>query len=297
MRNFKAISVAIFLMVGSLAFSQVNYRLTGSGLKFHFAKDTVGKTAKIGQLVSLHMIISDASGKELKNSYKSGKPILFPVKISTFEGDIYEAVSLMSKGDSALFKIPADSMFIKVFRRPMPDGMEAGSELDVNVKVFDIWDKEKRKEHLENKVDKTISKAEKKRREEEVVAIEKHIVNEGYTMKKTEKGVYYQIIKKGKGKEKAEKGKTIVFNFEGSLLDGTVFETTYDENDVGRPFSFVLGQNQVIEGWEEVFAFLKEGDYVVMIVPSHLAFGNHAKGALIKENSPLVFTVEMRGIR
>lgn len=285
----------LLLMVGFSVLSQDGFRKTASGLKFNLVLDEPGATAKVGQLVSLHMILSDVKGNEIKNSYKSGKPILFPVKVSTFEGDIYEAVSLLSQGDSALFKIPADSMYARVFRKEVPADL-VGSHLDLNVRVFKIWDQKEREAELKAQVEE-VTPQEKKRRTQEVLKIEAFLKKEGVEAKKSPKGVYYQIIKEGKGTSVPENEKTLVINYEGKLLDGRVFETTYNSKDIGRPVSFVLGAGSVIEGWEDVVPLLKEGDYVTMVVPSHLAFGNHKKSELVKENTPLIFNMEIVGVR
>lgn len=291
----KSSFVFLLLMVSAIAFSQGSFRKTGSGLKFNIIKDEAGPTAKLGQLVSLHLIISDVKGTEIKNSYNSGKPILFPVKLSTFEGDIYDAVSLLSAGDSALFKIPADSMYSRVFRKVIPEEL-SGTDLDLNVKVFKIWDQKERESELKSKVS-GLTAQEEKRRQKEDLEIQSFIKKEGLNVEKTPGGVYYEVVKKGKGTNVPEKGKTILLNYEGKLLNGTVFETTYNEDDVGRPISFVLGAGSVIAGWEEIVPLLKEGDYVSVIVPSHLAFGDHKKSELILENTPLFFNLEVMGVR
>lgn len=294
----KALSILslLFLSVASVN-AQIQYRQTASGLYFNIVEDVDGQTAKLGQLVSLHMTIADANGNNIQNTYQQGKPMMFPVKLSAFEGDIYEAVSLLSKGDSALFQIPADSMFIRVFKKPVPKDLPANSYLDVNIKVFDIWNQQEKLEELKAQVVSEVSTEELARRKAENVKIEAYCKSQGYEMKQTVNGVYYTYFSNGNGETVAKEGHTIVLNFTGRLLNEDQFETTYNEEGIGRPISFVLGNGEVIPGWDEVLVGKKEGDALLVVVPSHLAFGAHAKGNVIPENSPLIFNLDVMSVR
>lgn len=276
---------------------QLQYRQTGSGLNFNIVDDKPGATAKVGQLVSLHMQMQDENGKMIKDTYKDGKPLMFPVKLSAFEGDVYEAISLLSKGDSALFQLKADSMYIKVFRKPVPSNVTGNSYLNLNVKVFNVWDQKTYYDSLKAASKTEVSSQELDRRKNEKVKIDSYCKSKGYEMQKTEGGVYYIYFSEGNGESIAKDGNTIVMNFIGELLNGNKFETTFNEDGIGRPISFVLGKEEVIPGWDEVLKGKKEGDKLFVIVPSHLAFGSQSKGNQIPENSPLVFNIDVMGVR
>ena len=71
---------------------------------------------------------------------------------------------------------------------------------------------------------------------------------------KTESGLRYQIIQKGSGKQ-AEKGKKVSVHYQGALENGQVFDSSYKRK---QPIDFTLGVGQVIEGWDEGIALLKE---------------------------------------
>lgn len=87
----------------------------------------------------------------------------------------------------------------------------------------------------------------------------------------------------------AKAGKTITVNYEGSLLDGTVFDSSYVR---GEPFSFVLGAGDVIEGWDKGFDGMLVGGKRKLTIPASMAYGNHAIGQ-IPANSTLIFEVEL----
>jgi peptidylprolyl isomerase len=74
-------------------------------------------------------------------------------------------------------------------------------------------------------------------------------------------------------------------------VSGEKFDSSYDR---GQPFSFPLGQGQVIRGWDEGIARLPVGSQAVLIVPPHLGYGERDMG-VIPPNSTLVFYVEVLG--
>ncbi len=289
--------VLLFVFAFSLSYSQINYQKSSTGLQFYMAKDVPGSTAKMGQLVSMNMSIKDANGNFIKNTFKDPKPMLFPVKLSLYDGDIYEAVGLLSKGDSALFLTSADSMYAKIFRSEMPEKLKKGSMLFITIKVYDIWNQKDRIEKLKVHADTVISTSEKIRREKEDIQIQKYIKNKGFSFNKTPKGVYYTYYSKGKGLVESKNGNVVLINYVGKLLDDTSFETTFNEDEIGKPISFVLGKGEVIPGWDDLLLSKREGDKILCIVPSHLAFGSQPKGSKLAANTTLVFDLDVVGVR
>jgi len=91
----------------------------------------------------------------------------------------------------------------------------------------------------------------------------------------------------------AKTGNTISVHYKGALLNGTVFDSSYNR---GSPFSFTLGQNTVIQGWEQGVLGMKVGGKRKLIIPPHLAYGPRAMG-LIPTNSTLVFEIELLEVK
>lgn len=84
----------------------------------------------------------------------------------------------------------------------------------------------------------------------------------------------------------------VTVHYEGRLLDGTVFDSSYDR---GTPATFGLGQ--VIPGWTEGLQNMTVGDKYTFWIPSDLAYGaNPPQGSNIPVNALLVFDVELLGI-
>ena len=109
----------------------------------------------------------------------------------------------------------------------------------------------------------------------------------------TDSGLRYKIIQKGNG-AKAEKGKTVSVHYEGSLMSGQVFDSSYKRN---QPIDFKLGIGQVISGWDEGIGLLQVGDKARFVIPSELAYGSSGAGGVIPPNAPLLFDVELMDVK
>ena len=105
----------------------------------------------------------------------------------------------------------------------------------------------------------------------------------------TNSGLRYQIIQEGAGQQ-AVSGQTVSVHYKGQLLDGTVFDSSYKRQ---QPIDFVLGQGQVIPGWDEGLSLLKVGDKARFVIPSDLAYGSRGAGGVIPPDAALIFDVEL----
>lgn len=103
----------------------------------------------------------------------------------------------------------------------------------------------------------------------------------------TASGLQYQVLTKGEGKENPLATSKVKVHYHGTLLDGTVFDSSVDR---GEPISF--GLNQVIKGWTEGVQLMVEGDKFRFYIPSNLAYGDRAAGK-IAPGSLLIFDVEL----
>ncbi len=95
-------------------------------------------------------------------------------------------------------------------------------------------------------------------------------------------------IKAGTGATPA-KGDTVIVHYTGWLTNGEKFDSSKDRN---QPFSFTLGVGQVIKGWDEGFAGMKEGGQRKLTIPPEMGYGQRNVGP-IPANSTLIFEVEL----
>jgi FKBP-type peptidyl-prolyl cis-trans isomerase len=131
------------------------------------------------------------------------------------------------------------------------------------------------------------SKAKRLEEEKKLQAAELDKVAAGFD--ETSSGLRYRIIENGNG-SKAEKGQQVSVHYEGALLNGQVFDSSYQRN---QPIDFKLGVGQVIPGWDEGISLLKVGDKARFVIPPDLAYGSAGAGGVIPPNATLLFDVEL----
>lgn len=100
-----------------------------------------------------------------------------------------------------------------------------------------------------------------------------------------------EIISNGSG-EIASRGDTVEVHYTGSLESGTVFDSSRERG----PFSFTLGENRVIKGWEYGVLGMKIGEKRMLTISSDLGYGASGAGGDIPPNATLIFEVELLNI-
>ena len=83
-------------------------------------------------------------------------------------------------------------------------------------------------------------------------------------MNKTESGLFYKINRSGKGKSPSA-GSNVTVHYRGMLIDGSEFDSSYQRNE---PINFIIGQGQVISGWDEGIALLIKASakFVIQVI-------------------------------
>lgn len=107
----------------------------------------------------------------------------------------------------------------------------------------------------------------------------------------TESGLQYKIIREGIGLS-PDDNDTIVVNYKGSLVDGKVFDSSYERNE---PITITAGQ--VIQGWGEGLKLMKAGGKYELFIPQNLAYGEQGAGGVIPPFATLIFEMEIIEIK
>ncbi|MBF4473511.1 FKBP-type peptidyl-prolyl cis-trans isomerase [Flavobacterium sp. HJJ] len=111
-----------------------------------------------------------------------------------------------------------------------------------------------------------------------------YIAKNNLKAEKTESGLYYVINEPGTGTQPTA-ASNVTVAYKGSFIDGTVF-------DQSGPEGISFGLDQVIKGWTEGIPLLKTGGSAILLIPSHLGYGDNTMGP-IPGGSALIFEVKL----
>lgn len=134
-------------------------------------------------------------------------------------------------------------------------------------------------------------KEERERKAKEEMAKKLDEVAKGF--QEADSGLRYQIIQEGEG-VKPKKGQIVSVHYKGTLLNGKVFDSSYQRN---QPIEFPIGVGQVIAGWDEGITLLNVGTKARFVIPPHLGYGSRAVGGVIPADSVLIFDVELMKVK
>ena len=109
-------------------------------------------------------------------------------------------------------------------------------------------------------------------------------------LKKTDSGIYYEVLKEGTGPKPSETDNVRV-HYEGKTTAGETFDSSYER---GQPAEFPL--NRVIPGWTEIVQMMPVGSKWRVIIPPSLAYGERGSPPTIGPNEVLIFQIELLDI-
>lgn len=268
------------------------FKTTPSGLEYNIVKDTKGAKAKLGDIVEMQINVHmklPTGDTVLFSTYKmnNGKPTQFPIQAPQFKGDPIEGFMMLSAGDSAVFRVPVDSL--RKMAGQLPPFMKPGMKLEYNVVMVSIKSKDQVQKEAEQQ------SAAQKATDDKM--LQDYFAKNNIKPEKTASGVYYTIEKQGTG-DNPKAGQDVTVNYTGMTLDGKKFDSNQDSTfHHTQPFTFKIGGHQVIQGWDEGVAMLKKGSKATLYIPSPLAYGPQSPSPAIPANSILMFTIDVTDIK
>ncbi len=263
---------------------------------YYFTKtkeNSAGASVRDDDVVSFYYHMSLLNGKKVDSATadKNG-----PVKIgfnkdrvTLIPSGLYSAISTMKAGEIYRFYIPSYLAYGNyAYKQLIP----ANSSLIVDVELAKIEDLE-----IQEKIE-----------EDMILAyIEEQQLED---VESLSSGLFYKTLSAADANAASPKqNNRIDVYYTGKYLDGEVFDKTKS----GTPFSYILGVNSTIKGFDEAVKKMKEGEKIIAIMPSHLAYGESSRviPTQIKDDlvdkelitnsiepySPLVFEIELADIK
>ena len=281
------------------------YELTDKNLYVkYYNHDENGVKPKEGDLVRITLLVKDDKDSVLTDSRdpKYNRPGFtyyeFPLPKPESNGSFEGGLTLLSVGDSASFLVSVDSLYKD---RPLPTFMRKGAMLKYDVKLEKITDKADVEKEQKKRMEEQNAMLEL-RKNEEPKALSRYLEENKITVKPTESGMYLVETKKGSG-SKLKEGDSVLVNYTGSLLSGSVFDTS--DKDVAKsagifderhppyePIPVKIGAHRLIPAWEEALTYMTVGSKAKLILPSKMGYGDMGNGS-IPPYSPLVFEMEV----
>jgi len=254
--------LSTFLLITGCLTAQTNtkkmnqnpFQTTSSGLQYRIDSPGKGEMPQPGDKVTVHYTGKLTNDTVFDSSVKRGQPFSFVLGQGQVIKGWDEGIALLHKGDKATLVIPPQLGYGEQSTGKIP----ANSILIFEVELIDfaptarLWDMS------------------------------------GKDTIKTASGLEYMILEKGKG-IRAQSGMSVSVHYSGFLKNGKKFDSSVDR---GEPIKIILGQGQVIKGWDEGIACLNVGDKARLIIPWQLAYGEKGKGP-IPPKADLIFDVQL----
>jgi FKBP-type peptidyl-prolyl cis-trans isomerase len=260
---------------------------SSTGVYYLETKKGTGKAAIQDGYVSAHYTVYLLGGNKLFSTVDRGEPVDFKLGSQFENKGFQEVIGLMREGGKANAIVPSAMAFgAQGAGSVVPPFSTLYYEIEM-VKV--LTNAEFEKKQADKTAKKDADNAQKERQESS--SIQKYIKDNNITPTTTlPSGLIYVEKTAGTG-QKAVAGKKVKVLYTGKLLDGTIFDSS--EKQGGKPYEFVLGQQNVIEGWDIGLALMNEGGKATLIIPSKLAYKDRGAGNVIPPFAPLVFDVEL----
>jgi len=273
--------ISTFVFVSLLAFSfpsckdSKTYELTvsPSGVAYHFFESDPGAaTGNVGDVYELNLSLANQ-----RDSVFMRKMLMFQRNRPVYRGDFHEALSLLHKGDSAVFKVQADSFFLH-HGMSMPKAVKPGESLLIYLRCSKIM----------NPIEHLIFK-----NEEELKAINAFIERKSWNANTDTTGIKWERVKTRVPEgEQVEIGDTV----EISYFYYTLEEHIIQQSKPGDYWKFVVGDPTRISGLSRILTFMKEGEKIRAVLPFSQAFGEEGMGAFIPPFTSIVLEIEIHNL-
>lgn len=273
----------LFCILSSAVHAQQKaaFQKTATGLEYRIYRNG-GKVKPVaGDLIKTILVYTNHKDSIIFDSRNSKTDNVFELLAPTFKGGLEEGMLMMAIGDSAIFKVNADSVFAKTFKVPRPKYVKKGSKLTFRIKLLGI----KTKESIDNRKPEEIEKENEARRLAEPKLIQDFITLNHIESVPSESGLYYIERQAGNGPGITKESKVkIIYNC--TTLDGSVIDAQT------APLEIDMAAGKITKGMEEGLLKMSLGAKATLIIPSNLAFGKR-KISTVLPYTTLIYDLEV----
>jgi FKBP-type peptidyl-prolyl cis-trans isomerase FkpA len=315
---YYAFALAGLLVVAALVFflsihHHGSFKKTATGLQYQVVCRGEGPAPQKGDVLFINACYKTEKGDVLLNTADEELPIVLPYSEDSAQnnGGFLEAVSMLRKGDSLIFKFSVEKLFGNHPNYTTTQyGLKKDDKIFLHLQLQDIMTEEAHKKWEIEQITMLREKQQKKEElqlAEDAKIIANHLKRNAITTQVTASGLCYVIDTPGQGAQ-PKQGDRVKVNYTGRLIDGKVFDTsladTAKQHGIHNPeriyeaIEFQVGVGQVIQGWDEGIMCLRQGSKARLFVPSTLAYGSQSVGnGLIPANAVLIFDVELLDVK
>jgi FKBP-type peptidyl-prolyl cis-trans isomerase len=280
--------IGMLLVVGaSSVAAQTPVTITPHGYRFQHHVQNKGPKAAPSSRIQVHVstFVADSLLQTTRGLAPKGRNVDMPTASQFAAAKVpvlFEAASLMAKGDSATIFMPVDSFILRM----LPPKYQAEKEIRYEVVLLDIFSADD--------VGRIQAKADERARQVGArvmpVVADYRAGKLNNALTTTESGLKLKIEALGKG-DPIRQQEVVRVHYFGCLTNGTAFDNSYQR---GEPLEFGAGMGMVIPGLDEAILALRHGARAYIFIPPSLGYGDQpAPGGQIPPNSELVFYIEI----
>jgi FKBP-type peptidyl-prolyl cis-trans isomerase FkpA len=295
----KSLNVLFVVALGLLMSCGSNEKETPSGMKFKVVRKGDGVLPKVGDVVVFQFQFIDSKDSIWGETKQMPAAVLTNDSLAIASEDgMTQMLRMVSKGDSLVVSMPVTKFFADLVKAPVPMGVDSTLTLMYRIRIDEIMSREDFMTYQEE----LMARLGEEQLGKDIAIIDQYLTDNNIDAVKAESGLRYVITQPGTG-ENAKSGQTVSVHYSGYLLDGQYFDSSVqsiaEENGLYNPmrqyvpYEVTIDQTGVIQGWHEALKYLNSGAKATFYIPSTLAYGPQQRSEVIKENSILVFDLEV----
>jgi FKBP-type peptidyl-prolyl cis-trans isomerase FkpA len=299
----KILNVLFVIALGILVSCGADEKETPSGMKFKVVKKGDGILPKPGEVVVFEFKFIDSKDSVWAETKGSMPAAVLTNDSSALvsEDGMTQMLRMVSKGDSILVTMPLTKFFNELVKAPIPPGVDTTRSLTYRIRIDSIMSQENFMTYQTDLM-KRINETQLAK---DITIIDQFLADNKIDAVKVESGLRYVITQPGTGAN-AQSGQTVKVHYAGYMLDGQYFDTSiqsvaeaqglYNPMRQYEPYEVTIDATGVIQGWHEALKYMNAGSKGTFYIPSTLAYGPQQRSEVIKENSILVFDLEVSSI-